>query len=235
MDRATGRPEWLAIKTGLFGMRGAPIDRGGDYQASGDDLQVPYEKAKVKDAPNVEPDEGFLSGEEEGQLYQHYGRNDYQAWSDEEHDLAGDQSGKDTGRKDTGTDTSGRNTDDAMTRSEEEFKAGTRSKEAGKVPLKKYVVTEHETVTVPVRKEKARMVREPITDTNVGKATSGPDISEEEHEMVLNEEEVVTEKRAAAEGARAARQGGRDRAARGVREDVRKERIDVEGDVDKRR
>jgi hypothetical protein len=49
--------------------------------------------------------------------------------------------------------------------------------------------------TVPVRREKARLEREPITDANVYAATSGPDISEEEHEVVLREEEPVVEKR----------------------------------------
>ena len=37
---------------------------------------------------------------------------------------------------------------------------------------------------------------EPITDANVGAAMDGPATSEEEHEVVLHEEEVVAEKRA---------------------------------------
>jgi uncharacterized protein (TIGR02271 family) len=233
MDRGSGQPEWLAVKTGLFGTKQSFVPIG-EAQARGDDLQVPFEKAHVKDAPNVDPEEGYLTGEEEGRLYQHYGR-EYQDWSDEEQDLAGDEWAEpnDVTRSggDTGEDTSGRNTDDAMTRSEEELKVGTRSQEAGRVRLRKYVVTENVTTTVPVRKEKARIEREPITDANVDQATSGPDISDEEHEMVLNEEEVVTEKRTVPKE-RVRVDKDVETEQREVSGDVRKERIDVEGDVD---
>jgi hypothetical protein len=41
-----------------------------------------------------------------------------------------------------------------------------------------------------------RDTSEPITDANAGDAMDGPDISEEEHEVVLHEEEPVAEKRA---------------------------------------
>ena len=46
-----------------------------------------------------------------------------------------------------------------------------------------------------MRREKARLEREPITNANIDAATSGPDISEEEHEVILREEEPVVEKR----------------------------------------
>ncbi|CAN5507840.1 PRC and DUF2382 domain-containing protein [soil metagenome] len=191
MDRSTGEPEWLSVKTGMFGSKSSfvPIEGAG---ADGDDLRVPYGKDLVKDAPNVDEEDGYLPPEEEQRLYQHYGR-DYQAWSDTDvdHDTAsaGDVEG-------AGHDTSGPDTDEAMTRSEEELKVGTRSVEAGRVRLRKYVVTENVTTTVPVRKEKVRIEREPITDANVGDASSGPDISEEEHEVILHEEEAVVTKQA---------------------------------------
>ena len=82
-----------------------------------------------------------------------------------------------------------------MTVSEEELRVGTTEREAGRVRLKKYVVEEDVTKTVPVRREEVRIEREPITDANRGDATDGPDITEAEHEVVLHEEEVVTEKR----------------------------------------
>jgi stress response protein YsnF len=47
------------------------------------------------------------------------------------------------------------------------------------------VVTDQVEKTVPVRREEVRVEREPITEANVGDATSGPAISEEEHEVVL--------------------------------------------------
>jgi uncharacterized protein (TIGR02271 family) len=82
-----------------------------------------------------------------------------------------------------------------MTRSEEELRVGTAQRERGRVRLRKYVTTEQVQQTLPVRREKARVEREPITDANLDAATSGPEISEEEHEVVLREEEPVVEKR----------------------------------------
>ena len=82
-----------------------------------------------------------------------------------------------------------------MTRSEEELHVGTTERESGRVRLRKYIETEDVSKTVPVAREEARVEREPITDANVDEATSGPDIGEDEHEVVLHEEEAVAEKR----------------------------------------
>ena len=82
-----------------------------------------------------------------------------------------------------------------MTRSEEELRVGTTERERGRARLRKYVVTEQVERTVPVRREEVRVEREPITDANVDQAMDGPEISEEEHEVVLHEEEAVVEKR----------------------------------------
>ena len=82
-----------------------------------------------------------------------------------------------------------------MTRSEEELRVGTRERESGRVRLRKHVVEDEVSQTVPVRREEIRIEREPITDANVDDATSGPEISSEEHEVVLHDEELVTEKR----------------------------------------
>jgi uncharacterized protein (TIGR02271 family) len=82
-----------------------------------------------------------------------------------------------------------------MTRSEEELRVGTAERERGRVRLRKYVTTEPVEQTVPVRRERVRVEREPITDANLDAATSGPEISEEEHEVILREEEPVVEKR----------------------------------------
>ena len=114
-----------------------------------------------------------------------------------------------------------------MTRSEEELRVGTTEREAGRARLKKYVVTENETRTVPVKREEVRVEREPITDANVGDATDGPSISEEEHEVVLHEEEVVAEKRAVPkERVRLDKDVEVDQET--VSEEVRKERIDID-------
>ncbi|QYG94936.1 DUF2382 domain-containing protein [Iamia sp. SCSIO 61187] len=226
MDRATGQPEWLAVSTGMFGRNETfvPID---GVDADGDALKAPYEKAFVKDAPNVDPDAGFISNAEESRLYEYYGR-EYQAWSDTDRD-AQDWDQHDTSRG-AGHDTSGPDTDSAMTRSEEEVDVGTRDREAGRARLRKYVVTENVTTTVPVRKEKLRVEREPITDGNVGKAMEGPDISDEEHEVVLNEEEVVVDKKVVPKE-RVRAEKDVEVEDREVTEQVRKEKVEVEGDA----
>lgn len=73
MDEQTGRPEWLAISTGLLGTRTnfVPI-AGSTMMDSGDGLRLPYTKDQVKDAPNVDPT-GSLTDDEERQLFSHYG------------------------------------------------------------------------------------------------------------------------------------------------------------------
>src|ERR671916_292319 len=73
LDDRTGRPEWLTVKTGLFGMRESFVPTA-EARADGDVVRVPYEKSQVKDSPNVDAD-GALSQEEEARLYRHYGLN----------------------------------------------------------------------------------------------------------------------------------------------------------------
>ena len=63
------------------------------------------------------------------------------------------------------------------------------------------MTTEQQTVTVPVQREEVRVEREPITDANLDAATSGPAISEEEHEVTLHEEEVRGREAGRAQGA----------------------------------
>jgi uncharacterized protein (TIGR02271 family) len=189
LDTDTDQPEWALIATGMFGTKQSFVPLSGLSQ-DGDTATVPYDKATVKDAPKVDPD-GRLSEEEEAQLYRHYGRDFGSAGTT--------SSGDDRDRRDrdtVGRDVSGPTTDDAMTRSEEELRVGKTEREAGRARLRKYVVEDEVTQTVPVRREEVRIEREPITDANVGDATSGPEISSEEHEVVLHEEEPVAEKRA---------------------------------------
>ena len=117
-----------------------------------------------------------------------------------------------------------------MTRSEEELRAGKTQREKGRARLKKYVVTEQVQQTVPVQREEVRLEREPITDANVDRATAGPDISDEEHEVVLHEEDPVVEKRAVPkERVRLSKETVTDDAQ--VTEQVRKEQIEQEGEI----
>ena len=225
MDSETGKPEWLAVKTGLLGMKLSFIPIA-EASASNAEVRVPYDKAQVKDAPAVEPD-GELSQEEEADLYRHYGL-DYSEVRSDSGLPEGD--GGQTERGPVGRDTSGPTTDDAMTRSEEELRVGKTSREAGRARLRKYVVTEQVQQTVPVQREEVRVEREPITDANVGAATAGPAISDEEHELVLHEEEVVTEKRTVPKE-RVRMDKNTVTEDQTVSEQLRKEQIETEGDT----
>jgi uncharacterized protein (TIGR02271 family) len=223
LDEATGRPEWFAVKTGLFGTRLSFVPTAGAFWDD-DRLAVPYNKARVKDAPHVEPD-GRLSQEEEATLYRHYGLG----YGEQRSDTGLPEGGKSRGE----ATTTGRRSDDAMTRSEEELVAGKRSQAAGTVRLVKYVETEHRTVTIPVMRERAKLVTEPITDANRDEAMRGPEISEGVHEETLYEEEPVVEKRAVPkERVRLEKEAETEQ--REVGADLRKEQIRTEGEVDER-
>jgi len=191
-DQETGRPEWALVNTGLFGTKKTFVPLSG-ASPSGEDVQVPVTKAQVKDAPRVDPNQE-LSEAEERELFTHYGVPYTSEGSTTATGSAGDAAAG-AGERAAGHDVSGPTTDDAMTRSEEELRVGTAQRERGRVRLRKYVVTEHVQQTVPLQREEVRLEREPITDANVEQAVSGPEISEEEHEVVLHEEEAVVEKR----------------------------------------
>lgn len=243
-DDDTGEPTWVTVKTGLFGTHESfvPVDGA---RAEGDDLVVPYTKDHVKDAPRVDTD-GHLEPDEEDRLYAHYER-EARAYSetayaadrdvtDRDADYAGDAD-LNAGTRPAaavGRDTSGPTTDDAMTRSEERLNVGTERQAAGRVRLRKYVTTENVTRTVPVQREEVRLEREPITEANRGAAMSGPDISEEEHEVTLHEERPVVEKETVpVERVRLDKDVVTDDVT--VNEEVRKERIETDGMDENRR
>jgi uncharacterized protein (TIGR02271 family) len=217
LDDETGQPEWATVTSGLFTATIAfvPLAQAQDL---GDSVQVPYDKDQVKNAPSMEAD-GQLSQDEEAELYRHYGLD----YSEHRAD-----SGLPAGERDRDGDGVH---DDAMTRSEEELRVGTQTRERGRARLRKHVTTETQTVTVPVQREEVRVEREPITDADIDDATRGPDISEEDHEVTLREEEVVVDKRAVPkERVRLDTETVTDE--RQISEEVRKEQIEVDGDQD---
>ena len=233
LDRSTGAPQWALVSTGLLGTRKSfvPLEGG---QEEPDGVRFAYDKGRVKDAPSVDADEE-LSSEDEQRLYVHYGLD----WGDFDYEQQYAEpppppAPEPADRGAVGHDTSGPTTDEAMTRSEEEIAVGTTAREAGRARLRKYVVTEHVQTTVPVRREEVRVEREPITDANIGDATDGPAISEEEHEVVLHEEQPVVEKRVVPkERVRLDKETVTEEQQ--VSEEVRKEQIEMEGEDPTRR
>jgi uncharacterized protein (TIGR02271 family) len=240
LDDETGQPEWMTVRTGMFGTKESfvPIR---DASLTDDGVRVPVSKERVKDAPKIDTD-GHLSPAEEQELYRYYGMG---AGNDMTGMALEDTSGRnmagtgtvdvDTNRHGTvGHDTSGPTTDSAMTRSEERLNVGTTTEEVGRARLRKYVVSENVTQTVPVTREEVRVEREPITDANVGNAMEGPAISEEEHEVTLHAERAVVQKEAVpVERVRLDTTTVTEQEQ--VSADVRKEQIEVDGDTDGRR
>ncbi len=232
----TQEPSWVTVKTGLFGTSESFVPLQ-DATQQGDDIAVPYGKDKVKDAPRVAPD-GHLEPDEESRLYSYYelseaGTGNYSETtttrSTSNDTSAQGTAGYDSSRETVGHDTSGPTTDDAITRSEEQLRVGTQRQESGRARLRKYVVTENVTTTVPVQHEEVRLEREPITDANVGDAMSGADISEEEHEVILHAERPVVEKETVpVERVRLGTETVTEQET--VTEEVRKEEIELEGD-----
>jgi uncharacterized protein (TIGR02271 family) len=263
LDDQSGDPEWVTVKTGLFGTKESFVPlRNADM--TGDGLRVPVTKEAVKDAPKIDTD-GHLSPQEEQELYRYYdvsgtqtsqvsgtqtgqtaeytrtgtaGTTTNTGMGAGVTDTVGDtQATANTGYNDTtdtnrhgtrGHDTSGPTTDDAMTLSEERVNVGTQQVEAGRARLRKYVVTENVSQTVPVSHEEVRVQREPITEANMGDAMDGPAISEEEHEVTLHAERPVVEKEAVpVERVRLDTETVTEQQQ--VSETVRKERVDTDG------
>jgi uncharacterized protein (TIGR02271 family) len=225
LDQETEQPEWALVHTGMFGSQATfvPIANASTHD---DKVRVPFEKAQVKDAPKMDAD-GELSRQDEAALYSHYGLDYGESRSDSglpEGTTNGDATADGT-RGVVGDDVSGGASDAAMTRSEEELRVGTAPRETGRARLRKHVVTENVTETVPVQREEVRVEREPITDANRDAATSGAALSEEEHEVVLHEEQVVVDKTAVPKE-RVRLDTDTVTEQRSVSEQIRKEQID---------
>jgi uncharacterized protein (TIGR02271 family) len=71
VDDSTGRPDWITVKTGLFGMKESFVPLAGARRV-GSDLHISHPKDQVKEAPRVDAD-AHLSVSEEEELYRHYG------------------------------------------------------------------------------------------------------------------------------------------------------------------
>ncbi len=162
-----GSATFATVTTGLFGTRASfvPLHTA---EVRGDEVVVPYDKEQVKHAPRLDTDEELSTAEEE-RLHQHYA-------------LGGTQT------VDTGTD-------EAMTVSEERLQVGTEQAEAGRARLRKHVVTEGETRTVPVSHEELVIERVPVTDGDLGVVEGDASrLTASEQVVVLTAERPVVDK-----------------------------------------
>jgi uncharacterized protein (TIGR02271 family) len=168
-----------------------------------DGLRVPYHKDFVKDSPDVDSDE--ISEQNEQELYAYYRLR---------------------GRAPATGGGEGRRGADEVVRSEEELQVGKRQVETGGVRVRKWVESEPVDVDVELKRETAQVTRERIDEP------VDTELSEEEVEVPLRAEEPVAQKRVVAkERVGVEKDVETDRET--VRDEVRKERVDVEGDADR--
>ncbi|WP_309129898.1 PRC and DUF2382 domain-containing protein [Microbacterium sp.] len=210
VDKDNGQPNFVTVATGLFGSSETFVPLQGS-DLDGDELRVGYDKDMIKDAPRVDAD-GDISDEENDTIWDYYegrggratdGAGSSGAGRDADR-TGGSTDGSALGNADAGTAAHRAGTgsdgaedgdaDDAMTRSEERLSVGKERVPTGRARLRKHVVTEQRNITVPVQREEVTLEREPITDGNVDEAMSGPQLTESEHEVTLNEEQVVVDK-----------------------------------------
>jgi Domain of unknown function (DUF2382)/PRC-barrel domain len=217
-DEQTQQPEWVSLGTGFLGRKTALVPvQGATLEEDG--LYVRFSKDQVQGAPDVDMGGGEISQQSEQELYSHYGLDYSERRSDT--GLPEGAPGR-PGRRGTAGEGD-------VVRTEEELKVGKRETEAGRARLRKWVETEPVEADVTLERERARVTREPIDQP-----VSGAEIGEEEVEVSLRKEEPVVEKETVAK-----ERIGLEKDVETERETVggelRKERVDVEGDVDKKK
>jgi hypothetical protein len=158
LDAETDLPAWGAVTSGLFGRRRSLVPLSEAEPAGEDELRVPFDKDHVLAAPQADPDVE-LSPEEEETLYGHYGLAHSTAEDAERAGAEREAGGREEAGEQRAEDEGGE-----LVRSEEEVDVRPEARPRERVRLKKYVVTEHVTKTVPVRREKLAVEREPVGD-----------------------------------------------------------------------
>ncbi|MFD7896872.1 DUF2382 domain-containing protein [Streptomyces sp. NPDC059743] len=234
----TGRPEWVTVKTGLFGMNESLVPLTGARRA-GEDIHVPYAKEAVKEAPRLAADEHLDPGQEK-QLYEHYGlattgsglgmaesagtpaatagtrtgtgaeagtvsgpgmgtgaRPGVSAGAGMPAEpapaAAGGQGRPMAGMRGAESAEGKEAQGEELIRSEEQLHISTEEHEVGHARLRKVVVTESVTTSVPLSHEEVRVIHEAIAPEDRSRMGRSP-ISEAQTEVTLHAEQPVISK-----------------------------------------
>jgi hypothetical protein len=159
LDEETGRAAYGGVRTGLFGRHESIVPLRDVTERNGD-LVVPYDAELVRDAPAIDPDASLDEAEQE-RLARHYAAPEGERAAD----------GEGAADEDRAPDGEGAADEDRapeMIRSEEEVVTGTSEmRPAERVRLRKVLVTENVTQTVPVRREEIRLETDPPPEGNV--------------------------------------------------------------------
>lgn len=235
LDDQTQRPTWVTVKTGLFGTKETfvPLDQASQ---DGDRIRVPFTKDFIKDAPNVDADHHITESEED-ELYRYYNMSMERGYADTDVNRRGDvregevREGQVRDHEvDTRDRDRNRDNDGSVVRHEEELRVGTERVQTGRVRLRKHVVSETETVAVPVERQEVHVTREPVRDGEVG----GRIGEDQEVSVTLTEDRPVVEKETVAKE-RVGLEKETHRDTEQVSAEVRKEQVEVERDGDVRR
>jgi uncharacterized protein (TIGR02271 family) len=250
-------PEYIGVKMGFLGTKSTliPIElvRVNDRRGL---VEITTDKDLVKDGPSFDDDEE-ISPEYEERVRAHYGlgrgrqgvaqRRGYGDYYEHDEDHPSRSSalvGSDDQRQHSGyrkRDRSWEKDLDAAVRGngceeeelrvqrvEEELRAGTREREAGRVNVRKRVRTERDRVRVPIRREEVRVERVPVKRREATEA----EIGEDEFVVPFMEEEVVVEKRPVVkEEIRLRKEVVEDEEI--VERDVRKEEVNVDDQTER--
>ena len=182
IDDQTGHPSWIAVRTGWFGSNDSfvPLNLVDTAEPI---LRTSCDKATITGAPRHDADQP-LSRPDEDTLYSYYGL------------IGPDTAGPRTAGPGPGV----KHAHSGQT--PEPDRSGTRSgperpvsapgggTQVDRPRLRKHVVTQRQTVTVPVSHEVARIERIPITDADRDTVQPG-NFTEEEYAVVLHAERPV--------------------------------------------
>lgn len=205
LDNETGKPEWVGVSTGMKSVL-VPLE-GADVQENA--VSVPYGADQVRSSPTVDGEE--ISQEQEQEVYAHYG-------------LSYGESRSESGLPEGGAPSGGTTDEAEFVRSEEELSVGKQQVQAGTARLRKWVETEPVTADVELQREAARVTREPVDEP-----VSDAEIGEEEIEVPLSAEQATVQKQAVAKE-RIGVEKEAETETQTISDEVRKERVEVEGD-----
>jgi hypothetical protein len=169
VDNANGRPAWAAVQ-GRRHTAVVPLELS---RFDGMTLQVPFAAEQLETAPHHNPSTP-ITYEEGDDLARHFGLLPASPPPSD---------GLPTSTGSAGVE------DGAMTRSEEQQRAGVVNVVVGRARLVTFVVTENQTFTVPVRRQEVRLVYDPVPAHVQSMMSVQP--GEETHEVILHAEQVL--------------------------------------------
>lgn len=244
-DDRTGAATWAAVSTGLFGTRHSVVPATEATFADGA-VRLQVTRDAVRTAPSVS--DQHLDPADEALLREHYGLGagapaapaggavpPSQPVADTTTGARSDTVLVDSPAARTGSATGAAgqsaspSADGAMTRSEEQLRVTTERYAAKRVRVVKYVVTEEVQVTVPIRREEIRIEEVPL-DPDGPAVVAGTVAAGGLPEVIVlhTERPVVTTEVVPVERVRLRTELVQEQVQ--VRDQVRRERIDVDED-----